>query len=113
MADPAGADDDALGEPQPTAQEQEAMLKKKYGGLLPKNPLICKDHERKFFDSADWALNNQGAARPKPRMPQEDLQPKFEDSSGSHLTCPPSLSYFPHTANLADTSPSQAIFTGA
>eukprot|EP00850_Spirogloea_muscicola_P004455 SM000019S04999 [mRNA] locus=s19:458387:459342:+ [translate_table: standard] len=54
------------------------MLKKKYGGLLPKNPLICKDHERKFFDSADWALNNQGAARPKPRMSQEDLQPKFE-----------------------------------
>eukprot|EP00850_Spirogloea_muscicola_P020291 SM000212S06884 [mRNA] locus=s212:19705:21226:+ [translate_table: standard] len=78
MADPAGGDDEALGEPQPTAQEQEAMLRKKYGGLLPKNPLICKDHERKFFDSADWALNNQGAARPKPRMPQEDLQPKFE-----------------------------------
>jgi hypothetical protein len=32
-------------------------LKKKYGGLLPKKPpLISKDHERAFFDSADWAL---------------------------------------------------------
>lgn len=64
---------------------QEAVIKKKYGGLLPKkNPLISKvndlcccivsnfgslhlltadisiysikDHERAFFDSADWAL---------------------------------------------------------
>ncbi|KAK5803181.1 hypothetical protein PVK06_030822 [Gossypium arboreum] len=30
---------------------------KKYGGLVPKKPpLISKDHERAFFDSADWAI---------------------------------------------------------
>ncbi|THG13629.1 hypothetical protein TEA_024065 [Camellia sinensis var. sinensis] len=41
-------------------QEQEvASSGKKYGGLVPKKkkkPLISKDHERAFFDSADWAL---------------------------------------------------------
>nr|AFK36048.1 unknown [Lotus japonicus] len=35
---------------------------KKYGGLVPKKkPLISKDNERAFFDSADWALCKQGA----------------------------------------------------
>ncbi|XP_059646930.1 uncharacterized protein LOC132293452 isoform X1 [Cornus florida] len=40
------------------SQDQEvASTGKKYGGLVPKKkPLISKDHERAFFDSADWAL---------------------------------------------------------
>ncbi|CAL5355045.1 unnamed protein product [Camellia sinensis] len=43
--------------PLPTLQEEEEMIKKKYGGMLPKKPpLISKDHERAYFDSADWAL---------------------------------------------------------
>ncbi|KAL6565958.1 hypothetical protein OROHE_005013 [Orobanche hederae] len=38
-------------------QEVEEAVKKKYGGILPrKPPLISKDHERAYFDSADWAL---------------------------------------------------------
>ncbi|CAJ2659327.1 unnamed protein product [Trifolium pratense] len=41
----------------PSSQQQEATLKKKYGGIVPKKPpLISKDHERAYFDSADWAL---------------------------------------------------------
>ncbi|XP_047952923.1 uncharacterized protein LOC125198648 isoform X2 [Salvia hispanica] len=37
--------------------QQEAVVKKKYGGMMPKKPLlISKDHERAYFDSADWAL---------------------------------------------------------
>ncbi|KAL8241737.1 hypothetical protein R6Q59_012039 [Mikania micrantha] len=43
--------------PMPSKEQEEAVIKKKYGGLLPKkNPLISKDHDRAFFDSADWAL---------------------------------------------------------
>ncbi|GFS36885.1 cAMP-regulated phosphoprotein 19-related protein [Actinidia rufa] len=35
----------------------EAAIKSKYGGIMPKKPpLISKDHERAYFDSADWAL---------------------------------------------------------
>ncbi|XP_020525354.1 uncharacterized protein LOC18437973 isoform X3 [Amborella trichopoda] len=41
----------------PSSQAEEDVVKKKYGGIIPKKPpLISKDHERAFFDSADWAL---------------------------------------------------------
>lgn len=61
----------------PSAQEEEAGIKKKYGGILPKKkPLISKDHERAFFDSADWALGKQGAQKPK--GPLEALRPKLQ-----------------------------------
>ncbi|CAN6471755.1 unnamed protein product [Victoria cruziana] len=50
--------------------DEEATLKKKYGGILPKKPpLISKDHERAFFDSADWALG---------KGPLEALRPKLQ-----------------------------------
>ncbi|OMO82499.1 Endosulphine [Corchorus olitorius] len=61
----------------PSAQQEEEAIKKKYGGLLPrKPPLISKDHERAFFDSADWALGKQGAQKPK--GPLEALRPKLQ-----------------------------------
>ncbi|XP_057782026.1 uncharacterized protein LOC131000244 isoform X2 [Salvia miltiorrhiza] len=61
----------------PTAQQEEAVVKKKYGGMMPKKPpLISKDHERAYFDSADWALGKQGAAKPK--GPLEALRPKLQ-----------------------------------
>ena len=64
----------------PSAQEQESAIKKKFGGLMPKKPpLISKDHERAYFDSADWALGKsgqQGAAKPK--GPLEALRPKLQ-----------------------------------
>ncbi|XP_010526135.1 PREDICTED: uncharacterized protein LOC104803780 isoform X2 [Tarenaya hassleriana] len=61
----------------PSSQEEEAAVKKKYGGIVPKKPpLISKDHERAYFDSADWALGKQGVKKPK--GPLEALRPKLQ-----------------------------------
>ncbi|KAL6134158.1 hypothetical protein ACLB2K_066391 [Fragaria x ananassa] len=61
---------------QPSPEEEE-VLKKKYGGIIPKKPpLISKDHERAYFDSADWALGKQGVEKPK--GPLEALRPKLQ-----------------------------------
>ncbi|XP_031256112.1 uncharacterized protein LOC116114098 [Pistacia vera] len=61
----------------PSSQEEEAAVKKKYGGIVPKKPpLISKDHERAYFDSADWALGKQGVSKPK--GPLEALRPKLQ-----------------------------------
>ncbi|KAF6152992.1 hypothetical protein GIB67_021597 [Kingdonia uniflora] len=69
---------DDLDQSMPSPQEEEQALKKKYGGMVPKKPpLISKDHERAFFDSADWALGKQGGA-PKPKGPLEALRPKLQ-----------------------------------
>ncbi|KAM7257198.1 hypothetical protein ACFE04_012939 [Oxalis oulophora] len=63
--------------PMPSAQQEEAAVKKKYGGITPKRPpLISKDHERAYFDSADWALGKQGVEKPK--GPLEALRPKLQ-----------------------------------
>nr|KJB79690.1 hypothetical protein B456_013G062200 [Gossypium raimondii] len=59
------------------SQDEEAAIKKKYGGIIPKKPpLISKDHERAYFDSADWALGKQGVEKPK--GPLEALRPKLQ-----------------------------------
>ncbi|XP_073279131.1 uncharacterized protein [Primulina huaijiensis] len=61
----------------PSSKQEEEAVKKKYGGIIPKKPpLISKDHERAYFDSADWALNKQGADKPK--GPLEALRPKLQ-----------------------------------
>ncbi|XP_009112117.1 uncharacterized protein LOC103837514 isoform X2 [Brassica rapa] len=61
----------------PSSHQEEAAVKNKYGGLMPKKPpLISKDHERAYFDSADWALGKQGVAKPK--GPLEALRPKLQ-----------------------------------
>uniref|UniRef100_A0A0E0JGD7 Negatively light-regulated protein n=1 Tax=Oryza punctata TaxID=4537 RepID=A0A0E0JGD7_ORYPU len=64
----------------PSAQEQELAIKKKFGGLMPKKPpLISKDHERAYFDSADWALGKSGQqGTAKPKGPLEALRPKLQ-----------------------------------
>ncbi|CAN6854719.1 unnamed protein product [Brassica oleracea] len=60
-----------------SSHQEEAAVKNKYGGLMPKKPpLISKDHERAYFDSADWALGKQGVAKPK--RPLEALRPKLQ-----------------------------------
>ncbi|KAI8467938.1 MAG: hypothetical protein J3K34DRAFT_428797 [Monoraphidium minutum] len=50
-------------------REQEALLAKKYGGMLNKRkqPLMPKEH--KYFDSADWALAKEGKAEQPPSLP--------------------------------------------
>ncbi|TYH01765.1 hypothetical protein ES288_A09G085800v1 [Gossypium darwinii] len=62
---------------------------KKYGGLVPKKPpLISKDHERAFFDSADWALCKQGAGVNKiSTVAIETLRPKLKRTP--HPQLPP------------------------
>lgn len=68
----------------PTPQQEEEAVKKKYGGMLPKKPpLISKDHERAFFDSADWALGKQGAQKPK--GPLEALRPKLQPTPNQQV----------------------------
>ncbi|CAM0880664.1 unnamed protein product [Alopecurus aequalis] len=64
----------------PSAQQQEQVIKKKFGGLIPKKPpLISKDHERAYFDSADWALGKSGQQGvSKPKGPLEALRPKLQ-----------------------------------
>ncbi|XP_071696067.1 uncharacterized protein [Rutidosis leptorrhynchoides] len=59
----------------------------KYGGLAPKKkPLISKDHERAFFDSADWALCKQGAGvNEKSARVIETLQPKLQKTPRERL----------------------------
>ncbi|KAK4380099.1 hypothetical protein RND71_001961 [Anisodus tanguticus] len=61
----------------------------KYGGLTPKKkPLISKDHERAFFDSADWALCKQGAGvDQKSTVAIETLRPKLQRTA--HQQLPP------------------------
>ncbi|KAJ8491801.1 hypothetical protein OPV22_013522 [Ensete ventricosum] len=63
----------------PSSQQEEESIKKKYGGIVPKKPpLISKDHERAYFDSADWALGKQGGHAHKPKGPLEALRPKLQ-----------------------------------
>ncbi|EPS72727.1 hypothetical protein M569_02030, partial [Genlisea aurea] len=60
---------------------------KKYGGLMPrKKPLISKDHERAFFDSADWALCKEGVSV-ESRQAIETLRPKLHRTP--HQQLPP------------------------
>ncbi|KAK9057772.1 hypothetical protein SSX86_022610 [Deinandra increscens subsp. villosa] len=61
----------------PSSEKEEEVIKNKYGGLVPKKPpLISKDHERAYFDSADWALGKQGVEKRK--GPLEALRPKLQ-----------------------------------
>ncbi|CAK9145636.1 unnamed protein product [Ilex paraguariensis] len=68
---------------------QATSVGNKYGGLAPKKkPLISKDHERAFFDSADWALCKQGAGvNPKSTVAIETLRPKLQRTP--HQQLPP------------------------
>ncbi|ESQ28294.1 hypothetical protein EUTSA_v10019298mg [Eutrema salsugineum] len=63
-------------EQQPSSEPEENAIKQKYGMLPKKIPLISKDHERAFFDSADWALGKQKGQKPK--GPLEALRPKLQ-----------------------------------
>ncbi|KAL3505657.1 hypothetical protein ACH5RR_031039 [Cinchona calisaya] len=72
-----------------TENHEVASVDKKYGGLVPKKkPLISKDHERAFFDSADWVLCKQGAGvYQQSTVAVETLQPKLERTP--HQQLPP------------------------
>ncbi|KEH37161.1 cAMP-regulated phosphoprotein-like protein [Medicago truncatula] len=68
---------------------ESTSVGKKYGGLVPKKkPLISKDNERAFFDSADWALCKQGAGmNQQSTAAVETLRPKLQRTP--HQQLPP------------------------
>ncbi|AQL07213.1 hypothetical protein ZEAMMB73_Zm00001d047662 [Zea mays] len=70
------------------SMEEEACGEKKYGGIAPKKkPLISKDHERAYFDSADWVLGKQ-AANSSTRATVESLKPKLKVENASPPAAP-------------------------
>ncbi|KAJ3699778.1 hypothetical protein LUZ61_003483 [Rhynchospora tenuis] len=77
---------DCKGE-KPNSQGNEGNTEKKYGGIAPKKPLISKDHERAYFDSADWVLGKQGANNNNSRNAVESLKPKLKRTP--HHQLPP------------------------
>ncbi|XP_009804728.1 uncharacterized protein LOC107821786 [Nicotiana tabacum] len=84
------ADSSSIEEFSVSSQDHETTATgKKYGGLVPKKkPLISKDHERAFFDSADWALCKQGAGvDKKSAVVIETLRPKLQRTA--HQQLPP------------------------
>ncbi|XP_057481734.1 uncharacterized protein LOC130768666 [Actinidia eriantha] len=84
MDDPKSSDVVHDENPMLSPQEEEEIIKKKYGGMLPKKPpLISKDHERAFFDSADWALGKQGTQKTKGLL--EALRPKLQPTPHHQL----------------------------
>ncbi|KAL5217463.1 hypothetical protein ABZP36_018147 [Zizania latifolia] len=69
------------------SMEEETCVEKKYGGIAPKKPLISKDHERAYFDSADWVLGKQGANSSNSKAAVETLKPKLKRTP--HHQLPP------------------------
>lgn len=93
----------------PSTHQEEETVKKKYGGIIPKKPpLISKDHERAYFDSADWALGKQGVEKPK--GPLEALRPKLQPTQQQtryrKSPCAPSEGEAGNTAQQEDGTPS-------
>ncbi|RLM92850.1 hypothetical protein C2845_PM08G11240 [Panicum miliaceum] len=64
-----------------------APSRSKYGGISLKKPLISKDHERAYFDSADWVLGKQGASSSNgATVPAaEPLKPKLQRTAYHQL----------------------------
>ncbi|PIN24066.1 hypothetical protein CDL12_03187 [Handroanthus impetiginosus] len=92
----------------PSQNQEEEIIKKKYGGLLPKKPpLISKDNERAFFDSADWALGKVGAQKSK--GPLEALRPKLEPTPHQQVR---SRSHYAPADDSEDDSKSDNIIPG-
>ncbi|XP_076947601.1 uncharacterized protein LOC143619586 isoform X2 [Bidens hawaiensis] len=95
--------------PMPSPAQEEAVIKKKYGGLLPrKTPLISKDHDRAFFDSADWAL---GKGSQKSKGPLEALRPKLQPTP-HHQTRSRISAYAPADEGEDGDSPDHAASEG-
>uniref|UniRef100_A0A0E0NC99 Negatively light-regulated protein n=1 Tax=Oryza rufipogon TaxID=4529 RepID=A0A0E0NC99_ORYRU len=62
-----------------SSMEKQTYAQNKYGGITPKKPLISKDPERAYFDSADWVLGKQ-AANGSARAAIESLKPKLKNA---------------------------------
>uniref|UniRef100_A0A0E0MLY7 Negatively light-regulated protein n=1 Tax=Oryza punctata TaxID=4537 RepID=A0A0E0MLY7_ORYPU len=80
---------DCNGKSSASSMEKETYAENKYGGITPKKPLISKDHERAYFDSADWVLGKQ-AANGSARAAIESLKPKLKVSKNAPSPVAPS-----------------------
>ncbi|RWW69797.1 hypothetical protein BHE74_00022561 [Ensete ventricosum] len=60
--------------------KRRRQLRKSMEESYPKNhhSYPRQDHERAYFDSADWALGKQGGHAQKPKGPVEALRPKLQ-----------------------------------
>jgi hypothetical protein len=88
--------------PQEVEAQQEALLSEKYGGLKPKHRLLAQKAGRQCFDSADWAMEQQGL-QPQILLPESPAV-KFENSPHSS----PSVSTLPIKAAPSPT-PSRRV----
>ncbi|KAF7006577.1 hypothetical protein CFC21_021612 [Triticum aestivum] len=70
-----------------SAMGHQTVAEKKFGGIAPKKPLISKDHERAYFDSADWVLGKQAASNNAQAAAIESLKPKLKRTP--HHQLPP------------------------
>ncbi|EMS63380.1 hypothetical protein TRIUR3_15898 [Triticum urartu] len=70
-----------------SAMGHQTVTEKKFGGIAPKKPLISKDHERAYFDSADWVLGKQAASNNAQAAAIESLKPKLKRTP--HHQLPP------------------------
>ncbi|KAE8779757.1 Histone-lysine N-methyltransferase SUVR5 [Hordeum vulgare] len=68
------------------SMDEEASMERKFGGIAPKKPLISKDHERAYFDSADWVLGKQ-SANSSSSAAVESLKPKLKVSTTVERYC--------------------------
>ncbi|XP_065007504.1 uncharacterized protein LOC135638334 isoform X2 [Musa acuminata AAA Group] len=68
------------------SQGEEVKVENKYGSIVPKKQLISKDHERAYFDSADWVLGMAGTSS-KTKTATESLKPKLKRTP--HHQLPP------------------------
>ncbi|XP_044964212.1 uncharacterized protein LOC123424640 [Hordeum vulgare subsp. vulgare] len=76
-----------IGNSPASAMGQQTVTEKKFGGIAPKKPLISKDHERAYFDSADWVLGKQAASNNAQTAAIESLKPKLKRTP--HHQLPP------------------------
>ncbi|WOL10289.1 hypothetical protein Cni_G19045 [Canna indica] len=67
------------------ASQDEEVNFGKYGGIAPKKQLISKDHERAYFDSADWVLGKVKGSGSKTKTATESLKPKLKDYEANEV----------------------------
>ncbi|CAL9045592.1 uncharacterized protein LOC135584660 isoform X1 [Musa acuminata AAA Group] len=72
--------------PMKTINITSVKVENKYGSIVPKKQLISKDHERAYFDSADWVLGMAGTSS-KTKTATESLKPKLKRTP--HHQLPP------------------------
>ncbi|KAJ1283508.1 hypothetical protein BS78_03G133200 [Paspalum vaginatum] len=80
----ASFNEDRRAAPQREEHQASAAEGNKYGGICAKKPLINKDHQRAYFDSADWVLGKQQQGG-STTAAGEPLKPKLQRTAYHQL----------------------------